>query len=160
MPREKYDGVLLTRGGGAYYSFALLTNVYGNGSDLGLEHGSLRSGFAGADFGFITALGDVPIDSVDKNVAPIRFLADFVTPNLLADARVQQERAAKGFEVDGFSYRDVINGEVNNTYAVRSINYRVSDLLVAFRITRQDADGSLIIVWKILNRYGVPPLSN
>ena len=34
MPREKYDGSLLIRGGGAYYSFTQLTNEYGNGSDI------------------------------------------------------------------------------------------------------------------------------
>lgn len=37
MPREKYDGEMLIRGGGAYYSFVKLTNAYGGGSDIALE---------------------------------------------------------------------------------------------------------------------------
>lgn len=37
MPREKYEGKMLMRGGGSYYSFTRLRNAYGNGSDIGLE---------------------------------------------------------------------------------------------------------------------------
>src|SRR5678816_406754 len=67
MPREKYDGTLLIRGGGAYYSFARLTNEYGYGSDIELQQGKLQVGFAGADFGFLTSLGDIPIESVTSD---------------------------------------------------------------------------------------------
>lgn len=36
LPREKFDGVISTRGGGAYYSFVRLVHEYGFGSDLEL----------------------------------------------------------------------------------------------------------------------------
>jgi hypothetical protein len=159
MPRETYDGKLLIRGGGAYYSFAWLTNEYGAGSDIGLEQGQLRVGFAGANFGFLTSLGDLAIDNVTMGTPGFGFLAEFKAPSTEPDAREQQRRTGTGFEADGFRYRNVLPATVNTTYALRSINYVVSDVLVAFRLTRQDADGSLILVWKMLKAYPVPKLA-
>jgi len=158
MPREKYDGKLLIRGGGAYYSFARLTNEYGYGSDLQLEQGQLSVGFAGADFGFLASLGDVAIDSVGSDYPGVRYLADFKTPSTEPEAREQQRRAGSGFGADGFIYKNRLIASLNMTYAVRSIDYDVSDVLVVFKVTRQDADGSLILVWKILRRFPIPQL--
>src|SRR2546426_3683609 len=67
LPRELYDSGryhvekrLKIQGGGAYYSFANLTHVYGYGSDIELDHNKLSVGFAGADYGMLTNIGDVP----------------------------------------------------------------------------------------------------
>jgi hypothetical protein len=156
MPREKYDGKMLMRGGGSYYSFTRLTNAYGNGSDLGFEQGTLRVGFAGADFGFLTAIGDVPVDSVTLNQPGVSYLAALNTPTTESEAREQQERSSIGFENDGFFYKDSLPVAVNTTYALRSTSYTTSDVLVAFRVTRQDADGSLILAWKMLKKFFGP----
>ena len=43
-------------GGGAYYSFFLLTHLYGYGSDIELADNKLSVGFAGAQFGFLANL--------------------------------------------------------------------------------------------------------
>jgi len=159
MPREKYDGKLLIRGGGASYSFAKLTNEYGAGSDIGLEQGQIRVGFAGANFGFLTSLGDLAIDSVTAENPGVSLLAEFKTPSTEPDAREQQRRTGSGFEADGFRYRSFLPAMLNTCYAVRSINYLVSDVLVVFRVTRQDSDGSLTLVWKILKKFPVPQLA-
>jgi hypothetical protein len=159
LPREMYDGKLLIRGGGAYYSFARLTNEYGFGSDIELAQGELSVGFAGADFGFLTSLGDVAFDSVTAEQPGVSLLAEFKTPLVEADAREQYRRAGTGFEADGFTYRSFLPASLNTTYALRSVDYGVSDLLVAFRVTRQDADGSLTLVWTILKRFPVPQLA-
>jgi hypothetical protein len=159
MPRERYDGALLIRGGGSYYSFAKLTNEYGYGSDIGLEQGRLRVGFAGADFGFLTTLGDIAIDGVAAEHPGVSFLAQFKTPSAESDARDQYRRAGVGFEADGFTYTSSLNATLDATYALRSVNYDISDVLVVFRITRQDADDSLILVWKILKTFPVPQLA-
>ena len=158
LPREKYYQSLLIRGGGAYYSFAKLTNEYGYGSDIELQQGKLQVGFAGADFGFLTSLGDVPIDAVIADQMGVRFLLSFSTPSLEPGARAEQRRASEGFLADGFAYRNSLGASLNTTYALRSINYRISDVLVAFRVTRQDTDGSLILVWKVLRKFPVPQL--
>jgi hypothetical protein len=158
MPRDKYDGALLIRGGGAFYSFARLTNEYGHGSDIGLQQGRLTSGFAGADFGFLTNLGNVALESVTEEHPGLRYLAEFVTPSTEPEARVQQRRAGLGFEAEGFTYKSWLPASVETTYALRAINYRSSDILVILRTTRQDTDGSLILLWRILKKFPVPQL--
>ena len=158
MPREKYDGTLLIRGGGAYYSFTRLTNEYGYGDDIELQQGKLQVGFAGADFGFLTSLGDVPIESITADDPGIHFLAAFNTPSAEAEARAQNRKSGEGFIVEGFTYRNFLPMTSNTTYGLRSINYGDSDVLVALRVTRQDTDGSVVLAWKVLRRFPVPQL--
>lgn len=157
LPRETYDGHLTIRGGGAYYSFARLTHEYGDGSDIGLEQGYLSVGFAGADFGFLTSLGNMPIDRVTLDDPAVQYLASFAAPTNLSDARVQQQRAGAGFSIGSYSYIDRMKA-TQNTYVLRSICYGTSDLLVAFQVTRFDTDGSAILVWKLLKSFPVPQL--
>jgi len=159
MPREKYDGKLLLRGGGAYYSFVMKTNEYGFGSDLQFEQGILRVGLAGADFGFLTALGDFPIDGVNLDQPGVQYLAGFTAPQSEAGAREQYGRSSAGFQVDGFNYKSNLPATVNQTYALRSILYSRSDVLVVFRIARQDVDGSLILAWRMLKKFVEPRLA-
>ncbi|MDT4952223.1 MAG: hypothetical protein QOJ02_361 [Acidobacteriota bacterium] len=158
LPREKYDGFLAMRGGGAYYSFTRLTNEYGYGSDIELAQDSLSVGFAGADFGVLTMLGDVELDEVKPELPAVEYLFAFNTPLKESDARIQQRRVSMGFTVNEVAYKNRFPARVNNTYVVRSVDYGTSDVLVAFRVVRRDADGSLIIVWKMLKKFPVPQL--
>jgi hypothetical protein len=159
LPREKYDGKLSIRGGGAYYSFTRLTHEYGLGSDIGLEQNNLQVGFAGADFGFIVKLGDVPLESLSLEYPGAHFLSTFSAPSVEAEARRQHRRAQKGFEVDEFSYSNRLPALVNTTYLLRSVNYGDSDVLVAFRILRKDPDGSVVLIWKMLKKFPAPQLA-
>jgi hypothetical protein len=159
LPREKYGNKLLTSGGGAYYSFARLTHEYGFGSDISLEQNQFGVGFAGADFGFLTKLGDVSLDTITVEHPAVQFLATFDTPSKEPEAREQYRRAYPGFEQGGFTYARRIPAAVNVTYAVRSISYRNSDILVAFRVIRQDSDGSMVLLWKILKKFPTPELA-
>ena len=160
MPREKYDGFLPTRGGGAYFSFVRLTHEYGSGSDIELQQESFSVGFAGADFGFLTNLGNTPLDGVTLESAGVQFLSSFVSPTKLPDAREQQQRTGAGFESNGFTYRSRLPATAGNTYTLRSISYGVSDVIVAFRVIRKDSDGSMVFLWKILKRFPNPVLEN
>ena len=54
-------------------------------------------------------------------------------------------------------YKSRITAIAGNTYALRSIDYDRSDLLVAFKIVRQD-DDSLTLAWKMLKKYPTPRL--
>jgi hypothetical protein len=60
--------------------------------------------------------------------------------------------------MDGALYRSRLPLEIGATYLLRSIVYRESDVLVAFRTVREDTDGSVIIAWKLLKKYPVPEL--
>lgn len=159
MPRENFDGVLFMRGGGAYYTFVTQEHPYGFGSDLELQRGNLSVGFAGADFGFLTRLGDLPIESVTNETPGVAWLSGFAPPLFEPGAREQQQRASAGFVENNFSYRNRSPLEIGVTYVMRSVSYQTSDLLIVFRTHRLDTDESLIFVWKTLRRYATPQLN-
>jgi len=159
MPRETYDKNLLTRGGGAFFSFGRLTHEYGRGSNLALQQNLFSAGFAGADFGFLTSLGDTPIGDLAASHPAVAYLAGIVAPDNEPEARLMQLRAATGVEQDGFSYKNAVPASPNTTYVLRSVSYDESDLLLAFRVTRRDQDGSMLILWKILSRFAKPKLA-
>lgn len=160
LPRERYDGVLTLRGGGAYYSFARLTQEYGYGSDLSLEQNYFGVGFAGANFGMIAALEDVPLDATALDAPGVQYLAGFTPPTIEPEARILQRRVSDGFQIENFHYKDRLPVRVNTTYILRSINYRTSDVLVAFRVVRTDEDGSVTLLWRMLRRYATPELAS
>jgi len=159
MPRENFDGVLSIRGGGAYYSFVRQEHPYGWGSDLSLGRNNLNVGFAGANFGFLVSLGNKGIAEVALDIPGVGSLSTFTPPLDEPGARQQQQRARNGFQENGFFYIDRLPATLGTTYALRSVGYEDSDVLVAFRLFRQDTDGSLIIPWKLLKRYATPQLN-
>jgi hypothetical protein len=158
LPREKYNGKLMINGSGAYYSFIRLTNEYGFGSDIGLEQNHLSVGFAGADWGYFTNLGNVPLDAVALDHPAVQFLATLDTPLQEPGAREQQRLSSLGVTKNGSIYIGRVPAQVNTTYVLRSINYRDSDVLVAVRAIRQDTDGSMILLWKMLKQFPTPIL--
>ena len=154
LPREKYENALKVRGGGAYYSFARSTHEYGLGSDIELQQGYLSVGFAGADYGFIVDLGDVGLNAIVKSLPAVQFLAHYKPPRGEEAIRSEQHRS-RGFEANGSTYKNRVPAVVGHSYALRSINFSRSDVLVVFRIVREDPDGSLVIFWNLLDTYGV-----
>jgi hypothetical protein len=59
---------------------------------------------------------------------------------------------------NGAIYIDRVPALVSTTYVLRSVNYRGSDVLVAVRVVRQDTDGSMILLWKLLKKFPKPEL--
>ncbi|MGH9970940.1 MAG: hypothetical protein ACREBG_24540 [Pyrinomonadaceae bacterium] len=167
LPRELYDvevydktrKSLTIRGGGAYYSFTRLTHEYGSGSDIQLEAGHLSVGFAGANYGILTKLVDVSLEEVSLQHPIVSFLAEYKAAAVEPDARIEQRRFSGGTTIDGVLYQRRLPVETQATYVLRSIDYATSDVLVAFRVVRKDTDGSVIIAWKLLQKYPVPELA-
>lgn len=161
LPREVYDKdtTLTIRGGGSYYSFVRLTHAYGRGSDIALEQGFLKVGFAGADYGMLISLGDVPLENVNTEVPGVGFLSAYDAVSEEPQARVEQRRFGMGTTIDGIAYSQRLRAQAKTTYVVRSINFSDSDVLVAFRVIRKDRDGSLIILWKQLKSFPVTDLA-
>ena len=165
LPREKYDrdaqnkGPMTIRGGGAYYSFVRLTHEYGYGSDIELSNGLLSTGFAGANYGIMTSLGDIPLENVSLETAAAQVLAAHVPPTEEPKARIEQRKWSNGETVDGANYRNRVGLAANSTYLVRAIDYETSDVLVAFRVVRLDSDDSAVILWKLVKKYPTPVLS-
>jgi hypothetical protein len=166
LPREVYGNndyknnkSLTLRGGGAYYSFARLTHEYGYGSDIELGSDYLSVGFAGADYGMLTSLGDLPIEEITREHPGVQFMAAYNVPGEEPKARSEYRRFATGATIDDRRYQTRLPVAVGTTYLLRSINYDTSDVLVAFRVIRKDSDASLIIVWKLLKKYPKPELA-
>jgi len=168
LPREVYDSQtnhtkspVSIRGGGAYYSFAMLTHFYGYGSDLELSRDWFSVGFAGADYGMLTMLGDVPLDQISERDPRAQFLANYrpPAPEHLARAEARRFMLRGGVTFDGLNYQSRQPVFEHWTYLLRSISYRNSDVLVAFRVVRKDNDGSVIIAWKLLKQYPTPELT-
>ena len=163
LPREKYDrdakGAMTIRGGGAYYSFVRLTHEYGYGSDIELSNGVLSTGFAGANYGIITSLGDIPLENVSVETGGAQVLAAHVPPSEEPKARIEQRKWSNGETVDSANYRNRVGLAVNSTYLLRSVDYETSDVLVAFRVVRLDSDDSAVILWKLVKKYPTPVLS-
>lgn len=161
LPREVYDKetTLTVRGGGSYYSFVTLTHAYGHGSDIALEQGFLSVGFAGANYGMLLNVGDVPLEEINTEHPKVKFLADYSAVLEEPKARVEQRRFGGGTNIEGVMYSERVRAQVKATYIVRSINYSSSDVLVAFRVLRKDTDGSLIIAWKMLKEFAIPDLA-
>jgi hypothetical protein len=153
-------------GGGAYYSFSQRRQIDGYEADIYLGNDSVINGqpgsdtfwtgFAGTDIGFITKLGDVNLDDVTLNHKEARYLLEYIAPDENMYAKAQQQQNLNGFKVNDIFYKSSVTAEVNSTYLLRSIGYNRSDVIVAFKAVRKEADGGYIIIWKILKRNKIP----
>jgi hypothetical protein len=161
LPRESFDreDKMTIRGGGAYYSFVLLTHAYGRGSDLELQQSRLSVGFAGYDYGLLVKAGNGPLDEVSFEHPSVRILANYQIGTTEAEARSEHRRVGAGTHIDGVDVRSNLPVEVNANYVLRSINYPDSDVLVALKVIRKDEDGSVTILWKLLKRFPKPEVA-
>lgn len=160
LPREKYDrGVLPTRGGGAYYSFIKKSHSYNDTPQIELQQNNLSVGFYGANYGFITDLGEIPLSEISRESRTVRFLINYQPPKDEQKARSEFYKIERGFEEDGLIYKNYIAAVVGNSYLLRAVSYDEADVLVALQVHRRDADGSLIIFWKLIENFEKPILT-
>jgi hypothetical protein len=143
-------------GGGAYYSFVGLAHDYTFGSDLQLDQNTLSVSSAGPIYGMLTDLGDVSLADLSADDARAAFMVTYKPARNEADFRCETQRFRDGVTMNGSLYNLSLPVKVNSTYLLRSINFYRSDLLVGFRVTRQESDGSITILWRLLKQYGRP----
>ncbi|HKO99038.1 MAG TPA: hypothetical protein VJU86_18695 [Pyrinomonadaceae bacterium] len=166
LPREKYDDnaykektkpSVTIRGGGAYYSFTMLSHDYNSGApQISLENKKLSVGFAGANYGILTTLGNVSLEEITIDHPSVQFMANYEPPNEETSARLEARRFVNGVSIGEARYTRSEPAKVDTTYLLRSISFISADVLVALRIVRQDTDGSMIIAWKLLKKYPTP----
>ena len=158
LPREKYDRKLTIQGGGSYYSFTTKSHDYQKIAQIGLEQNYLKVGFAGADYGFIADLGETPLADLNAETSEVNFLLNYKPPINEPDVRVEQ-RKAWNYEANGITYKSHLPAVVGHSYVLRAISFDDADILVAFKVYRKDADGSLIIFWKLIENFEKPLLA-
>jgi hypothetical protein len=189
------QSALPIKGGGAYYSFAKKTHVFGLWSDICLRENVLHTGITELSFGLFTVLGDVPIESVTLQNPVVNSLHRIAPPTSVPEALVLRKRNAAGLTSGNITYGSAFQVRPNVTYILRSISfqqpdylyrfnslkegletrtargsnvglipsisppvYRGADVLIAFRVVRQDGDQGVTILWKRLHKASAPEL--
>jgi len=145
-------------GGAAAYSFTKRRHELSEWTEIGLQDKKLFSGMAGSVLGFMTNLGDIPIEDVSLGTPTVQLLQNIAAPKTRAEASQQSQRNSLGYSVGGVTFYSVLPVKAGSTYAMRSIAEGRSDIVVAFRVDRQEDDGSLLILWKRLKKDSAPIL--
>lgn len=158
FPRGLLDDKISLRGGAAYYSFTKQSSDYDDAPQIQLENDNLSVGFYGANFGFISDLRDADFSVIDEKTKGVAFLIDYRPPTKESEAREEYRKAQRGFEVGGVGYQKQVAAVVGHAYVLRAVSFGEADALVAFKIYRRDADGSLIIFWKKIAFFEAPEL--
>jgi hypothetical protein len=147
-------------GGGAYYSFSKRCHDMDEWADIFLQEGLLKVGITGESLSLMTILSDIALNDVTLETPGIDYLKTFIPPIEYSKALTQYQKSATGFTANHLLHKSTLPASVNATYVLRSIKYRRADILLAFRILRQDEDGSLHILWKLLHKYPTPKLKD
>lgn len=157
-------------GGGSFYSFVSGDHEAARLADVWLKDGMFRAGVAGDALGVLTALGDVPLESVTLQTAEAAYLSQFAPPATVAEAERQHAQSKAGFLVQGRAYGSAAQARAGTTYVLRSIKYgldgpldkrrKPTDVLVSFRVVSRAEDGSVTLLWRELLRRKPPKLKN
>ena len=148
-----HNSLTQINGGGRYYSFSNRTHDYGYGSDISFSNGDFSVGFAGANYGFFTLIGDTDLDDLDLGHPQLKYMLEHSPSN---KRRAHHDYSREGKTVDGYAYKNRISALNGMTYAVRSVNYGYYDILVGFQVVRKDeSDGSVILKWKTIKKFPV-----
>jgi hypothetical protein len=157
MPRETYGRITSPQEGGAFYSFSTGSHDYQKIAQILLEGNFLSTGFAGANYGLMGDLGTRTLSEVNSETPEIDYLLKYKAPGNILDARVEQRKAHE-HRTDTFTLKSRFPATIGNTFVLRSVSFGRADALVAFKIIRKEADGSLIIFWKPIADFGKPEL--
>jgi hypothetical protein len=153
LPKETYGTNWSSiRGGGSYYSFTKKSHSYDETPQIELQQNGLSVGFSGADYGFISDLGETKLGSVDKELEAVRILSEYKPPTLESLARTEKNNSII-LQNSSIKFQRNFPAIVGHTYVLRAISFERADVLVAFNIERKDSDGSLIIFWKLLQQF-------
>ncbi len=167
-------------GGARYFSFRKKDYVPQAWADIGFSDKWLFS-FGIFNQGILVNLGDIPIDEVALSSTGMKHLAEMRPAAELSASDKQFGEYDDGVSVDGFLYGHVLPIELNRTYGIRVVAYKVDyeqkiavgsrtvtlqplatdkrdDVIVAFRVVDFDINNGVTLVWRELNRKDSPKL--
>lgn len=173
LPQDKYERLLGIAHGGAWYSFSRRTHDAHNEAEIALAKErsgyALNVGFKGLHYGFFLPLGDVPIVSISSSQKPPQslhqsyhlawsYIWSYKPPAEVKKLRIEGYKFGTlgGVRIGDINLGQVAPIQPRSTYLLRSINHRVSDLLVALRVEKRLEDDSVILLWRILAEHEVP----
>lgn len=155
-------------GSGNSYSFRAERYRLRHLADLTFDRGKLR--VTGIFMhGFITELGDIPIDMVELVTPGMAFLTSFEPSEGPDDLVRKDDSFVRGVIYDRFKYAKAVVPHLNSTYALRAVAYRGRiiravggimyneldfdkrrDVIIVFKIVEMDDAKGVTIVWKKL----------
>lgn len=126
--------------------------------------------------GWLVALGDVEIENLSLTSKGADFLSLINPASDSALAENQFEESVAGIKENKLVYRKFVPVRENTTYVLRSVAYRGkfitytgasvkrdmtkgdtrADIIIAFRVIKQDSEGNVTLVWKELSRKEAP----
>lgn len=162
---DRCADVIPVKGGGSFYSFRFQTNNYSRRDEWWDIHFVDNKFRVGNDVvqGIIADLGEIELEEVKSGLETVKRFGSYEPKRTLAEIKEQNNLLEKGFSANGFTYSNTVAAQLNHTYVVRSVAYRLKeqpgwylmqktgiDLTVAFKIVGMEKDGSLIFLWREL----------
>lgn len=144
-------------GGGAFYSF-IFRDHSPDIADLKLRDGQFEVGFSADVLAGIVVLGDAAVDSLTTASPGVQTLAQYERPARRKQAIAEHDQLKRGITIADYRISTAAPVRDNTTYAFRSIAYGRSDHLIVFRIVKQNADGSVLLLWKRIAKLSPPKL--
>ena len=170
-------GVIPMRGGGSFYSFTKHRHDADEWAQIRLLNGQLQAGLSTqirvmslnsemtSTVNFtpdgLTAFvmpENLPLEQVSAETPGVEFLNNLLPPAEFTELAELIKKLNGGIRVGSFTYQSSIPVKLDTTCVVRSVLYNKSDLVIAFRVVRQDGDGSLHLLWKLLKSFPPPAL--
>ncbi len=160
---EKCAEIPYIKGGGSVYSFRTGShlNSIPDWSDIAFRDGTFFAG-GGLNLGLITELADTDLDAVTKQSEGVKPLLKFKPPKKGKTIEKYRTNLANR-KIDGFSSSAAVR--LNSVYAMRLVAYQFKgqvgldervDVIVAFKVVAENADGSVVLLWKILRNKESP----
>jgi hypothetical protein len=144
-------------GGGSFYSFRMKKHHLAVYSDIALRDNLFNVGFMRHTLGLLTTVGDVPLDAVSLHSKAVQPFLKLVPARTLDETVEAFKRSRAWLEAPDYIYGPTAPVRENTTYVLRSMAFernrsKPSDVFVAFRVTRRDADGAVTVAWKRLQK--------
>lgn len=108
---------------GSFYSFKEKTHLNPRSKDISLTDDKFKVGVSPFFSGIIVSLGDTDINSITSETEEIKVLSNFRPTKRFSEMTEQWFQLHKGFTSNGKIYSTETPSKLNNTYALRSVNY-------------------------------------
>lgn len=164
-------------GGGSAYSFRRKDYQLWKMSDI-VYDGNFLFAVGELSQTILVNIGKVGVEKITRNTSGASFIFSF-SPKQTFDEMLEQNRQfVNGVEVDGFLYKKYLPLVEGETYLLRSIAYEGDifreyqgykfneldfdnrqDVIVAFNVIEKDFNGTLTILWKIIQTKKSPKLN-
>lgn len=164
----KCGGELSMPGRGAFFSFRLDRNYPFPYADIHFDDGNFKVGSKNG-IGIISKIGDKEIEDINAKSPEIQFLREFKPARTKSKITDQAKLISAGISDGGLSFSSSADAAPGQTYILRTVAYefqeayyndRRVDMIIVFRVVRQDADGALTLLWHRLKKSGAPYIRN